>query len=353
MVSMLCGLFAAVPLRGDVPVLDGRARTGCGRTDAELPLIHGSGDAARRRYIRHELTYVLKRGAHPAVRPVHREWCKGGVMSDTDALRARIDELMDAEGITVNRSLVRRILETGVELGRDGTERLDLKITSAAAARRCAARSGLFAPYHGRPEGHDVRLGPHAAATTRCTRRPATWRAHAGAAGLDGRHRRRPRDHGRPASEGAGRSQSIGVSIRLPFEQSANADHRGRPEARGDEVLLHPQADADEGVARASSRLPGGFGTLDETFELLTLLQTGKAEPAPIVLLDVPGRHVLARPAHASSHDELVPPGLISPDDLDRVLITDDVEAAAAEITGFFRNYHSLRWVGTTGSCCG
>jgi hypothetical protein len=91
--------------------------------------------------------------------------------------------------------------------------------------------------------------------------------------------------------------------------------------------------------------LPGGFGTLDESFELLTLLQTGKAEPAPVVLLEVPGGSYW----HAWERfvtEEVIARGLIGSEDSSLYLITDDVLQAAGEILGFYRNYHSLRWVG-------
>jgi hypothetical protein len=91
--------------------------------------------------------------------------------------------------------------------------------------------------------------------------------------------------------------------------------------------------------------LPGGFGTLDETLELLTLLQTGKAIPAPVVLLDVPGGTYWTRWAQYVE-DELVGGGLVSPDDHDLYLVTDDVAEAVAEVEQFWRSYHSLRWVG-------
>ena len=93
--------------------------------------------------------------------------------------------------------------------------------------------------------------------------------------------------------------------------------------------------------------LPGGFGTQDETFELFTLQQTGKSVPAPVVLLDTPGGtywHAWLEFVQA----ELVGNGLVSPGDLDLFLITDDVDEACQEITGFYRNYHSIRWAGDT-----
>jgi len=144
--------------------------------------------------------------------------------------------------------------------------------------------------------------------------------------------------------EGAGRDKSIGVNIRLPFEQGANAFIAQDPklvEMRyffTRKLMLIKESDG-------YVVMPGGFGTLDEGFELLTLLQTGKAEPAPVVLLDVPGG------TYWSGWDEFLrttvePRGLVSPDDRSLFLITDDVNAATAEILGFYRNYQSCRWVG-------
>jgi hypothetical protein len=90
--------------------------------------------------------------------------------------------------------------------------------------------------------------------------------------------------------------------------------------------------------------LPGGFGTMDETFELLTLVQTGKSQPAPIVLLDMPGGTFWAS-WRGFVERELTTGGYIDKRDLDLVLITDDVERAVDEVTGFYANYHSQRFV--------
>jgi hypothetical protein len=91
--------------------------------------------------------------------------------------------------------------------------------------------------------------------------------------------------------------------------------------------------------------LPGGFGTLDETFELLTLIQTGKADPAPIVLLDEPGGTFWSG-FDRFVRQEVASRRLVDEDDLDLYLLTTDVEAAATEVLTFTRSYHSLRWVG-------
>jgi uncharacterized protein (TIGR00730 family) len=264
-------------------------------------------------------------------------------MSDTDPLSARLDELMDAEGIRANRSLVRRILTTGVELGRDGTERLDLKITAAAVEEmRNAFR--LFAPYDGAPKVTvfgSARTKEHDPLYSQAEQVAASlarqgWMVVTGAGpGIM-----------QAAAEGAGPVQSIGVSIRLPFEEKPNAIVAADPNHVSMKYFFTRKLMLMK-ESRGFVSLPGGFGTLDETFELLTLQQTGKAEPVPIVLLDRPGGsywHGLL----GYVESELVPAGFIAPDDLERVLITDSVEAAVAEITGFWRNYDSLRWVGST-----
>jgi Possible lysine decarboxylase len=91
--------------------------------------------------------------------------------------------------------------------------------------------------------------------------------------------------------------------------------------------------------------LPGGFGTQDEAFELLTLQQTGKATPAPIVLLDVPGL-TYWQEWKRFVEDELVAAGWVSPRDTNLFTLTDDIDVAVDAIRGFWRNYESLRWAG-------
>jgi hypothetical protein len=146
------------------------------------------------------------------------------------------------------------------------------------------------------------------------------------------------------AAEGAGSEHSLGVSIRLPFEEKPNAVIA----AHERNVAMKYFFTRKLMLVKESHGfvcLPGGFGTLDEMFELLTLQQTGKADPTPIVLLDAPGGTFWSG-LEAFVREHLIPAGVISPDDFDRVLITDSVGAATDEILGFWRNYDSLRWVG-------
>ena len=97
--------------------------------------------------------------------------------------------------------------------------------------------------------------------------------------------------------------------------------------------------------SHAYAVLPGGFGTQDECYELLTLLQTGKAEPAPVVLVETPGG-TYWQGWQRFFGEEAIRPGWVSPEDVALFRVANTVEEAAGEVLGFYRNYHSCRWVG-------
>ena len=145
-------------------------------------------------------------------------------------------------------------------------------------------------------------------------------------------------------SEGAGRDHAFGVNIRLPHEEGAN------PFIAQDPKLVEMRYFFTRKLmlikeSHGYAVLPGGFGTLDECYELLTLLQTGKAEPAPVVLIETPGGsywHGWRR----FIDEEVIRPGFISADDVSLFKVANSVEEAADEVLGFYRNYHSCRWVG-------
>lgn len=143
---------------------------------------------------------------------------------------------------------------------------------------------------------------------------------------------------------GAGRESSIGVSIRLPFENVANQVIAG-DEKHAELKYFFTRKFALTKASQAFICMPGGFGTLDELFELLTLTQTGKGQPVPIVLLDVPG-DTYWKQAEAFMSTQMASRGLISQDDVALYRVTNDPVSAADEITGFYRNFHSLRFVG-------
>ncbi|HEY5225098.1 MAG TPA: TIGR00730 family Rossman fold protein [Microbacteriaceae bacterium] len=254
---------------------------------------------------------------------------------------APIDALMRDTGIVAQRGLIRRILTTGLELARDGADRLDLKITAAALEEMRSAFS-LFAPYADR-----LKVTVFGSARSQ-PQDPLYRQAEGVAAALAARGWMVVTGAGpgimQAAANGAGPGLSIGVSIRLPFEETpapivgADPNNVTMKYFFTRKLMLVKES-------HAFVSLPGGFGTLDETFELLTLQQTGKAAPVPIVLLDRVGGTFWAG-LRGFIDAELAPAGLISPDDLDRVLVTDSVDAAVEEITRFWRNYVSLRWVG-------
>jgi uncharacterized protein (TIGR00730 family) len=146
--------------------------------------------------------------------------------------------------------------------------------------------------------------------------------------------------------EGAGAEKSFGVNIVLPFESDANSVITGDPKLINFKYFFTRKVMFMK-ESQAFVLLPGGFGTLDESFELLTLIQTGKSPLAPVVLLDPPGStywHHWQRFVEAELRDE----GLISDDDLCLVKVADSVEEAVEEVCRFYRTYDSMRFVGNT-----
>jgi uncharacterized protein (TIGR00730 family) len=143
--------------------------------------------------------------------------------------------------------------------------------------------------------------------------------------------------------EGAGADRAFGVSIRLPFEAASTQFLADDPKLVNFRYFFTRKV-AFIKEADAFVLLPGGYGTLDEAFELLTLVQTGKAQPGPIVLLDVPGG-TYWQGWLEFVRAELVDRGYVSDHDLCLVHVTDDVDSAVEEISGFFANYHSQRFV--------
>lgn len=145
-------------------------------------------------------------------------------------------------------------------------------------------------------------------------------------------------------NEGAGREHSFGLNIQLPFEQGANAF------IEGDRKLIHFKYFFTRKLfflreSDALALFPGGFGTQDEAFECMTLSQTGKSTPMPLVLLDKPGGHYW----HDWSEyidQQLLQRGLISPADKSLYFITDRVDEACDYIANFYRVFHSCRYVG-------
>ena len=239
------------------------------------------------------------------------------------------------------QDLYQDMLVTLCRLARDGAGRGDVKLLHKALAE---LRYGLkvFAPYRETrkisifgssrtAEDHPDYLAAVDFARKMCE---SGWMIITGAG--DGIMKA---GHG-----GAGRKASFGVAIRLPFEQSTN------------EII----ADDDKLVnfryfftrklmfmkeSSAIALFPGGFGTQDEGFEALTLVQTGKTALVPIVMIEQPGGTYWPQ-WRAYVAAELLRTGMIAEQDMDLFRITDSVERAVDEVNRFYRVYHSMRYVG-------
>jgi uncharacterized protein (TIGR00730 family) len=146
------------------------------------------------------------------------------------------------------------------------------------------------------------------------------------------------------AQRGAGREHSFGLNIRLPFEQRANEVIDGDPKLVNFNYFFTRKLNFLK-ESHAIALFPGGFGTMDEGFECLTLMQTGKARIIPMVLVDKPGGSYWKTWINFL-HDHLLKEGLVSRDDFHLFSVTDDVSVAVKQIVGFYRNFHSYRWVG-------
>jgi hypothetical protein len=233
------------------------------------------------------------------------------------------------------------IVATALRLARDDVGRLDRKIVNSALKEmRYAFR--VFAPY--RHERKVTIFGSARSAPTdpefeqaRAVAKEVVARGWmvvtgAGPGVMEG------------AQEGAGTERSFGVNIRLPFEAQPN------PYIAEDPKLINFKYFFTRKLmfikeADAFVLLPGGFGTLDETFELLTLIQTGKSDLHPIVLLDPPGGTFWSS-FESWISERLIDGGFVSPQDRALYTTTDDVQTAVDEIMGFYRVYHSQRFVG-------
>lgn len=249
-----------------------------------------------------------------------------------------VDAAMAASGSDRNRDQIREMVTNSIRFALDRPERLDLKIASTALAEMREATE-LFSPYRGRRKVTifgSARTAPDDPLYQQ-TREVAAkfaandWMVVTGAGpGIMA-----------AGSEGAGREHALGVTIQLPFESGANEF------LHEDNVIemkyfftrkLSLIRESDGFIV-----MPGGFGTLDEAFELLTLLQTGKATPVPVVMLGL-GQGFWH--AFETFVDVVIDQGYAGHTDKALYRVTNDADEAVREVTGFYANFQSLRWVG-------
>jgi uncharacterized protein (TIGR00730 family) len=255
-------------------------------------------------------------------------------------LQKRIQELIQYKGGGYNESEVADIIENALKLLVDLKDTGDVRIIKTAL-RELRYSFRLFAPYIG---GRKVtifgsaRMQPDAPEYKQAAEfgrkiTEAGFMVITGAGGgiMQAGH------------EGAGPAKSFGVNIRLPWEQAAN------PVIAEDKKLVTFKYFFTRKLifirhSDAIILFPGGFGTFDEGYEALTLMQTGKSQLLPLVLVDKPGGNFW-KTWDTYIRDHLLRSKLISPDDTSLYQITDNVDEAVNIITRFYRNFHSTRFV--------
>ena len=255
-------------------------------------------------------------------------------------LEARIQELIRFKGGGYNETEVADIIENALKLLTDVKDTGDVRVIQVAL-RELRYSFRLFAPYAGKRKV--TIFGSARILPSQPEYRQATDFARkiveagfmvitgAGPGIMQAGH------------EGAGPENSFGANIRLPWEQTAN------PVIREDKKLITFKYFFTRKLifirhSDAIVLFPGGFGTLDESYEAITLMQTGKSQLMPLVLMDRPGG-TYWKTWDRQIRDHLLRGQLISPDDLNLYHISNDTSEAVAVITRFYRNFQSSRFV--------
>jgi len=266
-------------------------------------------------------------------------------MGDPD-LDARIrsltaDAVADHPHEHDSADIVAEMIVTALRLNRDDADRGDLKLVNAALKEmrysfltfrpyRDTRKATIFGSARTQPDDPNYQM---AAEFGRRLAEERGWMVITGAGpGIM-----------EAGNKGAGIDRSFGVNIRLPFEADAN------PYIHESRLINYKYFFTRKLMfmkeSHAFALFPGGFGTLDEAFELLTLVQTGKSDLHPIVLIEAEGTGYWDGWLDFVK-SELVETGRVSPNDLDLFMQTSDVAEAIEEISGFYDNYHSQRYVG-------
>ncbi len=260
-------------------------------------------------------------------------------MYDTEELLKAVREIVSRSDERPEARFLLDLISTGVKFVGDHPDHGDMRMLSTAFKE---LRHGfkVFAPYRG------IRKVSIFGSARTSEQEQAYRDAHSFATAMAGLGWMVITGAGpgimQAAQGGAGRARSFGVNIRLPFEQA-------NPVIKGDPKLVSFKHFFTRKVVfvketDAIALFPGGFGTHDEAFESLTLVQTGKSQMLPIVFIDSEGGDYWKEwRAYIEKH--LVGRKYIRPADLDLFHRTDSVEEAVRVITRFYSNYHSSRYV--------
>jgi uncharacterized protein (TIGR00730 family) len=254
---------------------------------------------------------------------------------------ARVRQLVHDWDASETPELIEEMIVTALKIARDHMSVADLKLINRSVKEmRCAAK--VFAPFqHLRKvaifgSARTPAASPEYEVAKDFAREMVAHNFMVITGGGDGIMG--------AAQQGAGRAHSFGLNIRLPSEQRANEIIEGDPKLVTLNYFFTRKLNFVK-ESHAFALFPGGFGTLDETFEVLTLMQTGKARIIPVVLLDRPRGNYWEMWMKFIT-DRLLKPGLISREDFSFFKVTHNVREAVAEILQFYKIYHSARWVG-------
>jgi len=253
---------------------------------------------------------------------------------------AAIERLIQEAGDVQRPEIVREMVLSALKAGQEDDERADLKLMNTTL-KEMRFTAKVFGPYR-RVRKVTVfgsaRTNPDTAiyAMAREFGRKLSESGYmvitGGGAGIM-----------QAVNEGAGPEHSFGVNIRLPFEQRANPVLEGNPRLITYKYFFNRKV-AFLKEAHAVALFPGGFGTLDEAMETLTLVQTGKRDPLPLVLVDEPGGRYWDGLVKFFT-EELSSHGYIDKEDFKLFERVDSAAAAVSTIARFYRRYHSLRYV--------
>ena len=240
-----------------------------------------------------------------------------------------------------NADLIEEMLTTVVKLGLENDERGDLKLINMAL-KELRYASKIFIPY--RDQRKVVIFG-----SARTRKDSDEYKMTVKLSELIVKKGFKVITGGGPGimeagNKGAGRKESFSLNIKLPFEQQYN------PYSAGDEKAVSFKYFFNRKLfflkeSDATVIFPGGFGTLDECFESLTLIQTGKTKPRPIILIDSPDSEYWESLIGFVT-EKLSEGGFISNNDLSLLIRVNSIEQAVDEIVQFYRVYHSIRYVG-------
>jgi uncharacterized protein (TIGR00730 family) len=255
-------------------------------------------------------------------------------------LKRRIEELIACKGGGHNADLVADVVENALKLLHDVEDRGDVRVIQTAL-RELRYAFKLFAPY-----AHTRKVTIFGSARTQPSKteykQAVEFARKITAAGFMVITGAGPGIM-QAGHEGAGPEKSFGANIRLPWEQAAN------PIIQHDKKLITFKYFFTRKLiflrhADAIALFPGGFGTMDEGYEAVTLMQTGKSRLMPLVLIDRPGG-TYWKTWDKNIREHLLRNQLIDEHDLHLYQITDDTDQAVKWITRFYRNYHSMRFV--------